>query len=295
MGSQVVVMRAFLNNSLRGIIERAFKFFQGNLPSNPRKIAIKLNLCSFKLPETGAVSHPYVVSKLLEFLKNSYRNAEIYLIEANCSSADADQLFHYLGFEELAHKYGAKCLNISKEPRVSRKIDGYFLKHIEIPRRLLDVDYFISHPKLKVHSYSKISCGLKNQFGCIPIRNRANYHKSLDEVIADVNLVYKPNFTLVDGIIAHSEMEPLVGVPNSSNILIASTDVVALDCACARVLGFHPRSVGHIVKAARKKIGSMSFESYGLRLKDLVFNKGFNRWKWRVLEIAQSLKGEQNG
>lgn len=290
--AKVLVLRANLDDSLYDSIKSCFAFFEKDVPHNASKIAIKLNLCSFRTPETGVVSHPYVTEQLLKSLRNKYRNAEIYLVEGNSSQADADLLFRYLGFEEMAKKYDANCVNISKDPKVTKFIDGYHLKKMKVAKTLANADFFISHPKLKTHSLCKMTCGLKNQFGCIPIRNRSRFHKVLDEVIVDVNLAFKPDFVLVDGIIAHGGMGPITGIPKRLGLLVAGADVVAVDCVCAKLLGLYPYFVGHIRKAARKKIGVMNFDVSGLKLENLRSNMDFNGWSRYAALLARWISGK---
>ena len=95
---------------------------------------------------------------------------------------------------------------------------------------------------MKTHSITKISCALKNQFGCIPIKRKVQFHPHIDDVIVDANLAMKPNFSIIDGIIGLGGAQgPIWGPPIHSKTIIASPDTV-----CAKILGFHPNFIGHI-------------------------------------------------
>jgi uncharacterized protein (DUF362 family) len=71
----------------------------------------------------------------------------------------------------------------------------------------------------------------------------------------------KPNLTIVDANLAmEGNYGPSYGSPKKLGLLIASRDLVAADSFCARLFGFNPTSIGHIKKAADKKLGSTRFK-----------------------------------
>ena len=57
-------------------------------------------------------------------------------------------------------------------------------------------------PKLKTNLASSITCCLKNQFGCLTEVRKIKYHKHLDDIIVDANIAMKPDFCIVDAIVA---------------------------------------------------------------------------------------------
>jgi hypothetical protein len=62
-----------------------------------------------------------------------------------------------------------------------------------------------------------------------------------------------PMFTLLDGIYTNERGPNVDGIARRSNLLIASADVLSADVVGARVLGFEPRDVPHLVHAARNR------------------------------------------
>lgn len=287
MHSRVLILNTDLA-SVYASIEKTFHFFKNEINERPKKVAIKLNLCSFKLPETGAISHPIVVEQLLRFLRQKYgEDIEISLVESDTATRNIDSLYEILGFKDIADKYKAKCINLSKDEIIRIRIKGYYFEWLLAPRTLVESDLFISLPKLKTHADCKITCGLKNQFGCIPYKHKAKFHRKLNDVIADVNLAFKPDLVLMDGIIGMGGPGPINGVPKNFNIMLASDDVVALDCVCAKILGFNPYFVGHIRKSS-KKVGSMKYRLYG-DLNPVVFHRNveFNKTKYYLEKVLR--------
>ena len=191
-------------------IARAFKSLE--IRFNFKKAVIKINLCSLKCRETGATSDPIVVEQIVKLLNEN--NVSVYLVESNSNSKNADLAFDYLGFRRLEKKYDVKCVNLSNEPYSVKKIDGFYLKSLKIPKIMETSEFFITHPKLKTHSGMKvrITGALKNQFGCLMERNKAVYHSSIHEVIADVNLVFSPNLAVPTSPVSRKRSSTLSGI-----------------------------------------------------------------------------------
>lgn len=247
------------SNKLRESMEQLLQCIM--LPRKVENIAIKINMCDFRLKETGATSDPLVVDGLLSALRKKYLNSEIFLIENDATTALADVLFNYLGIIEIAKKHRAHTLNLSHDRWMKKEIDGLISKKIEVPMVLTNCDLVITHPKLKTHGITKITCGLKNMFGCLREKKKIKFHKFLDEAIVDANLAFRANLSIVDANICQEGIGgPVYGTPRKLGLLIGGMDIVAVDAFCARLIGFKPWFVGHIRKAARKELGKMNYD-----------------------------------
>lgn len=237
-------------------IEKAFSSLK--IKPDFKNAVIKLNLCSLKLRETGITSDPIVVEQIIKFLND--HNVHVILVESDSASKNADLAFEFLGFKALEKRYDVKCVNLSKDEFLVKKIDGYYLKSIEVPQTIAKADFFITHPKLKTHSSMKIRLtgALKNQFGCLRNRNKALYHTAIHEVIADVNLAFIPQLAIMDAIIAMTGYGPSAGIPERLNLMLVSPDLVAIDSLGAKMFGFNPYSIKYIELASKKKIGEIN-------------------------------------
>ena len=265
-----------------------FEFLKEDIKiDNGYNIAIKINMCDLRPPETGATTDPIVLKALVEYLQLHYSDLDIVLVESDSTTAWADLLYKWLKFNRIEKDCNIRFQNLSKDDFILKRIDGYYLKEIKIPRTLEECDYFLSLSKLKTHSFCKISCALKNQYGCLMDKYKSKYHNHLDEVIADINLVMRPDFSLVDGIIAMEGWGPVFGIPKKANILIGGCDPVAVDSICARIMGFH--SVKHIRLAAQKGVGSMRYKTAGLSLKNLGINFKHNTLEYWYINAVEFL------
>jgi len=251
--------------------------------------AIKLNLCSLKLRETGATSDPIVVEQLVQLLNEN--NVRVRLVESNSASKDADLAFEYLGFKNLEKKYDVKCVNLSKDDFAIKKIDGYYLKSVKMPKALETADFFITHPKLKIHSSMgvRLTGALKNQFGCLMKKKKSFYHPMIHEVIADVNQAFTPDLTIMDGIIVMTGYGPTNGIPHRLEMLFTSRDPVAVDALGARIFGFNPSSIKYIKLASKKGLGNIDSILCGDSIENVVFDVHINKFIMRSFEVLSSM------
>lgn len=264
-----------------------------DLPKRIEKIAIKLNLCDYRMPETGAVSDPQTVDSLLKAFRKSYPDAIISLIENDATSVNADFMFKYLGIDRIARIYSAEVVNLAHEKWTKKQINGYVMKTIEVPAILEDCDLLVTHPKLKTHSLTKMTCGLKNMFGCYHMKQKAKLHKFLDEAIVDINLALKPHVSIVDANICMEGLEgPCYGVPRKLGLMIGGKDIVAVDAFCAKLIGFRPWFVGHVRKAAAKNIGQLRYNLVdGFELSSKMYRFEFDKPLYYLLKLSRNFVG----
>ncbi len=231
------------------------------LPENLSNICIKPNLNDYRKWETASTTDPYILDALLSALRDLFPEASITLIENDSTGVNADNIFAYLGIESIATKYDCICVNASREPWKSVQIDGLHFSNMDIPERLSNA-FFITFPKLKSHSITKLTCGLKNQMGLFRPKRKIIYHDIVDDLIVDCNLAMKPNLSLVDANLAmEGNYGPTYGSPKKLGLLLASSNIVAADSFCANLFGFNPKSISYINKASNKGLGSMDYET----------------------------------
>ena len=73
---------------------------------------------------------------------------------------------------------------------------------------------------------------------------------------------------------------PVVGIPDPLGLLIAGNDAVAIDHACAKIMGFNPNKISHLKLAVKQKLGSTCYEVFGEKIEDVATKFEFvPRWK----------------
>ncbi|WP_287585498.1 DUF362 domain-containing protein [Candidatus Borrarchaeum sp.] len=228
------------NDNLRDALNQALGLIDIKI-NKANKIVIKPNLCYYWHSSTGETTDPQIVSTLIDFIRDNIgHDSDISIVESDATAMRTKYSFKFLGYEDLAREKDVKLVNLSQDEYKIKKIDGYHLQEVKIPETLLNADYFISVPKLKLQdpSLTPLTCALKNQFGCIPIQKKSQYHPVLSEVISDVNSVISPNLCVVDGRVVkyNSKIIPL-------NLIIAGTNSLATDIIAAKVLRLNPKKI----------------------------------------------------
>jgi uncharacterized protein (DUF362 family) len=266
---------AVINSTYRRVrenLERGIDLVGGLCLAGKSKVVIKINFCDVRTVDTGAVTHPIFLDALLSYLRDQYSDIPIYVVESDGAVVFADEFVKWLGYKKVIDKWNAKFVNLSKDAASDFQVNGLHFSSLPIPDTLRD-SYFITLAKLKTNVMSQITCALKNQYGCMPEVDKAQYHSVLEKVIADVNLAYRPDFCIVDGILGQGGTEgPAFGVPIPAKVIVLGKDPVAVDSVCAKIIGFPPSLVGHIRAARRVGIGNGRYSLVGDPIPEINFH-----------------------
>lgn len=287
MTSRVAVVRSDYVDAHHNL-ERAINLLGPLQLASHSSVAIKINLCSARTPETGAITHPVLLDALLHYLREHYEGLKISVVESDGTVLHADMFIKWLGYLPVLERWDASWVNLSKEPIIRRNIDGLKMKEVPVAK-ILDGAFIITVPKLKTNLLTGITCCLKNQFGCLPIIDKSVYHPHIDDVIVDVQRAMRPELCVVDAIIAMGgALGPGAGLPVPMKTILCGTDPVAVDALGARLLGFSPWLVGHIRKAAFHGIGSIRYSITGDPLPKV--DAEINWLEMWVLKLASSVQ-----
>ena len=221
------------------------------------KVALKPNLC-WDLALPGAQTSPWVFEGVVEVLFE--RTDDIVVVEADQVTVDGDKALERTGVGAVVRLHELPFVNMSKKGEFyrSKLPDAFVLEDIELPKVLED-RILITLPVLKTHGTTYITGALKNQWGCLR-KLRHNFHLVVDEAIADLNTHLRPAFAVMDGTVGMEGSGPKTGSPKVADLVLASSDLVALDTVAARVMGFEPSRASHISLAARRGLGTSRAE-----------------------------------
>ena len=101
---------------------------------------------------------------------------------------------------------------------------------------------------------------MKNIFGCVPYPEKYRYHYKLPEIIVGLNKIMKFQLNIVDGNVVYGEGTSRLG------LVMSSRDIVAIDAACAKIMGVPQRRVKYLRLAEKENIGTSHFEARGVPL-----------------------------
>ncbi|MGQ9640219.1 MAG: DUF362 domain-containing protein [Candidatus Bathyarchaeia archaeon] len=240
-----------------GTVRRALEAVDAKNILSGRPVLIKVNFITTKRWDTGATTDPLVVEALIQHVKGI--GGEVYVVESDATVTRADRAAEATGILNLCDSYNVEFINLSKiKDRITIEIpDHETLGEITIPRLVLE-SHIVSAAKMKTHTETTVTLGLKNMFGLLPDRFKGKYHvKGISKVIVDINSVLKPALTVIDGFVAMEGPGPVSGYPVKMDLVLAGRDPVATDATAARVMGFDPHKIQHIRRCFEKGLGEM--------------------------------------
>ncbi|MDH7498878.1 MAG: DUF362 domain-containing protein [candidate division NC10 bacterium] len=209
----------------------------GRFVSPKERILLKPNLLSPAHPGKAITTHPAVVAAAIELVREA--GGEPFLGDSP-GLASLARAAEVAGIGEVARQAGVGLMEFDRSQEV--RVPSHFrFKRIELARAALEADGIINLPKLKTHSQMTLSLSVKNLFGCVPGRRKAQWHlqAGLDrerfaEMLLEVYLMTRPRLHLLDGILGMEGDGPgSSGKPRWLGLIAASADGAALDMAVA--------------------------------------------------------------
>ncbi len=138
------------------------------------------------------------------------------------------------------------------------KLNEIFPEGIEIPKMYVGKQ-IIHLPTVKTHGHSTTTGAIKNSFGGLLKEVRHYAHKYMHEVLVDLMLMQKqlhPNMLAVmDGTVCGDGAGPRTMIPHSKNLILASSDQVAIDAVAAKLMGFDPMSIPYMRMCHERGLG----------------------------------------
>lgn len=242
------------------------------------RVFVKINHLPPASPaEKGIVTHPIFVEAVLRLLKET--GASI-IVGDDIESSDRDG-FEISGFRQMSKRVEVELLNLREAGFVETECNGHFLKSVYMSKIVLDADVIVNLPKLKTHSLTVLTGGVKNIYGIIPEGLRKRFHgeytkrEDFCQVLTDIFsiTITKPQLTIMDSIIAMEGEGPACGSLKRSGIILASWDTVALDAVATKILGLNPLDIYTTKYAAERGLGIgdlRNIEIVGENLEDVI-------------------------
>lgn len=229
-------------------------------------VLIKPNIGWDVPPERGGNTHPEIVARLVTLCLGAGAKS-VSVFDNPCDQWQ--RCYATSGIAAAAEAAGARVVN-GKDESLYREIEipqGVKLRQAKVHALVLDSDVFINVPVLKHHSGALMTAAIKNLMGVV--WDRRFYHRNdMPQCIADFVTAVRPTLNIIDA------YHPMVrngprGLNDNDVVLmrtlLASTDIVAIDAAAARLLGHAPADVRHVQLAADMQLGTIDFNAMDIR------------------------------
>jgi uncharacterized protein (DUF362 family) len=223
----------------------------------------------------GVFTSPDVVRAVIRMCKEAGAK------EINCLSWLPVENWETTGLKQVVEEEGAKLVLVDRNDESMFKPlpvkNGKALTEASVMKEFFNNDVFIDMPVTKDHAGNKFTGTLKNLMGLnSPVNNRT-FHKTdwktnpdsithLDQSIADLNTVIKPDLCIVDAtefIITNGPFGP--GKLLKPQKVVAGTDRVAIDAYCCTLWGLEAKDIIMINKAYEHKLGEIDLKKVKIK------------------------------
>ena len=128
-------------------------------------------------------------------------------------------------------------------------LNEIYPKGFLIPKRFIG-ENIIHLPTIKTHVFTTTTGAMKNAFGGLLNEHRHWTHPVIHETLVDLLMIqqkiHRGLFAVMDGTFAGDGPGPRCLTPHVKNVILASSDQVAIDAVAAKLMGFDPLSIKFI-------------------------------------------------
>lgn len=262
MNNRVAVVKA--GTDVGKSVEEAVELVGGLKVSPGERVLVKPNICYMKNPHNMVLTDFRIIRAVVEMVKK--QTDKVLVVESDNISGSAEKRALESGLLELLRELDVEFMNLSTDEVEVHEVAG---AKLQIPKTVLEADRIVNLPKMKTSGPTQVTLSLKNLFGLLANQDKKKLHRVLDEVLPYLGKVIRQDMIVVDGVVAMEGNGPLVGNPVQLGVVVAGVDPVAVDSTCARIMGFDPKEVKHLVRAVEMGVGSMDAEVVGTPVEEV--------------------------
>jgi len=231
-----------------------------------QRVILKPNMSFTRAPEFGATTHPQVVATVAQACMEAGAQQVLVL---DHTLHRAELCLERTGIREACKDIPGVHVLALQERKFFREIkipQGKVLERVEVMKEVLDSPVLINIPVAKSHSATGVSMGIKGLMGLIWDREIFHSQVNMNQALADLATVIKPQLTILDATRALTSGGPGgPGEVKKPNLIIAGIDPVAVDSYGVSVVPwygqtFKGRQVEHLQIAHQRGLGKIDIE-----------------------------------
>jgi uncharacterized protein (DUF362 family) len=239
-------------NDFYAAFNRAIDDIGGSLITPGDRVLIKPNLVEPAAPDSGQITNPKVIEAAARYCLDSgaarvvigegpgYYQPQSYLREC----------FTHTSVSLVAERLGIEWILFDEHNyRTFKGVPGCTPEEFRVTEFAFTFDKFINLPVLKTHYLTTVTLAMKNLKGCLKREDKPFFHyQDLSRAIVELCQIVKPTVNVIDctaktivrqlGTGYTSEQEQA-----GSGLLIASSDIVAVDAVGCALMGIDPMKV----------------------------------------------------
>ncbi|MBW1785006.1 MAG: DUF362 domain-containing protein [Deltaproteobacteria bacterium] len=213
---------------------------------------------NFVAPFPRAATSLHVLEPIVHEVKNCGGHPVI--VESSGYEFDTETTFKVLSVYEFGEKTGADIVNLDRAKFVNARLETGNVREVKIPEIVKEADVIINVPKIKRHSLTKVTLGIKNLFGLLHRDSRRKIHAlGLERGILETARLIAPNLVIADG--STIAERAVYGAERFLGALVGGRDIYAVDMFCCGLLNVRWRDVPHIRFAVEQGLTDKDYEA----------------------------------
>ena len=248
--------RTYKQASVKKAIIKGLQPFGGidSFVKSGHAVLIKPNMLSPKKPEDAVTTHPAIVESVVQLVKEC---SGIPFIGDSPGIGSMERVARKSAILDICKKYDVELIDLdgSKAVVIGK---GSIFRHLKISAIPLDMDRVINLPKIKTHAQMVLTMGIKNLFGCVQGRGKAQWHFNAGNnrlyfarLLIEIYKAIRPAITISDCVVAMEGNGPGAGTPKMLGLIGCGRDAVAHDAVFSTILGLNANALP-VIHAARE-------------------------------------------
>ncbi|MFI3258074.1 MAG: DUF362 domain-containing protein [Spirochaetales bacterium] len=253
-----------------------------------KTVLIKPNLLLPKKPESAVCTHPSVTAAAVRVFLDL--GAARVIVGESPAVSDSLSTAKFTGTYDAITEAGGEWVSFVHGTDVQCP-EGKLIKKCTFASVFAEADIVVSVAKLKTHQLMAYTGAMKNLFGLMVGLDKAQSHfrfperENFSAFLTDIIVAAKPSYAIMDAVTAmDGKGGPGNGNPVDVHVLAASDNILALDCACAKLVGYDPLKIGNLWDALERNIWLRSVDDIEYVADD------FTSLKPKKFEIVKSTR-----
>ncbi len=254
--AKVALMRCseYQEELIRAQVERALELINYPLPDlSGKNVLIKPNLLAAVPPESAVCTHPLVVKVLIKLFQE--QGAKVFVGDSPAVES-LPRAAKHAGILDVVAATGSELVDFSEVVEVDVPA-GRIVKKLPLAKPVVEADFIVSVAKLKTHGLTRYTGAVKNLFGCIPGKRKAQFHLRMSEIqdfaglLVDIYSAVAPDLVVIDGIVGMEGAGPRNGEPRRVESLLISADGHSCDLVAGQLIGLSAGQIPTVRSAIR--------------------------------------------
>ena len=246
-------------------------------PLKGKQVLLKPNIGRVAACSTGITTEALVVAAAVDAFTEA--GAFVAIGESPITGVAIKEAFDASGITKIAQERNIKLIDLDARPFIPLEVpEGLAIDSLKICPEVLEYDFVVSIPVMKMHMHTGVTLAVKNMKGCLWRRSKVKFHmlppvkgykeKSINIAISDMSGVLRPDFSIIDGTTGMEGMGPSAGSPKPLGVVVAGFDPFAADAVACRIMGTRAEDVPHLRIASERGYGTIDIEKIAIYPQD---------------------------